>query len=56
LIIKKQKELKLMKFIFMSHLNTFGSNKLLTFLKKISLKNMTLTKVIHFDVVKSINA
>jgi len=48
-------EFKLVKFIFTTHLSTFGSNMLLT-LKIMNFENDFIIKVIHFYVVKNLNA
>ncbi len=55
LMIKKAKGLELMKIVFMTHLNTFGSKVLLT-LKIMDFENVTLTKVLHIYVIKGMNA
>jgi hypothetical protein len=55
LMIKKAKGLELMKIVFITHLNTFGSKVLLT-LKIMDFKNVTLTKVLHIYVIKGMNA
>jgi hypothetical protein len=55
LVIKKEKELKLVKFIFTTHLNTFGSNTFLA-LKIMNYEYVVLTKVIHLCVVKNMNS
>jgi len=44
---KLAKKLKLMKFVFSTNLNTFGSNMLLA-LKIMDSKNVTLTKFFIF--------
>ncbi len=54
-MIKKAKGLELMKIVFMTHLNTFGSKVLLT-LKIMDFENVTLTKVLHIYVIKGMNA
>jgi hypothetical protein len=54
-MIKKEKGLEKMKIIFITNLNTFGSNMLLT-LKIMDFQNMALTKVIHIYVIEGMNA
>ncbi len=44
-----------MKIILKTYLNTFGSKMFLT-LKIMDFENVTLTKVIHFYVIKGMNA
>jgi hypothetical protein len=44
-----------MKFMFTTHLDTFGSNMFLA-LKIMNFENAVLTKVIHFYVIKNMNA
>jgi hypothetical protein len=53
-MIRKVKGLELMKNIFITDLNTFGSNTFLT-LKIMDFQNATLTKVIHIYVIKRKN-
>jgi hypothetical protein len=55
LIIRKAKGLKLMKFVFITHLSTFGSNVFLT-LKIMGFENVALIKVVHIYVIKGMNA
>jgi hypothetical protein len=55
LMIRKAKGLELMKIVFITHFNTFGSKILLT-LKIIDFENVALTKAIHIYVIKGINA
>jgi hypothetical protein len=55
LTIRRKKGLELMKIIFITHLNTFGSKDLLTF-KIMDLKNVVLIKVIHRYVIEGMNA
>ncbi len=43
LMIRREKGLELMKIVFITNLNTFGSNMLLTF-KIMKFENVTLTK------------
>jgi hypothetical protein len=54
-MIRKEKGLELMKYFFITHLNTFGSKMFLT-LKIMDFGNVVLTKVIHIYVIKGINA
>jgi hypothetical protein len=55
LMIKKAKGLELMKIIFMTDLNTFGS-KILLILKIMDFENVPLTKVVHVYVIEDMNA
>jgi hypothetical protein len=55
LIIRKGRGLELMKIIFITNLNTFGSKVLLT-LKIMDLENVPLTKVVHVYVIEGMNA
>jgi hypothetical protein len=55
LIIRREKGLELMKIVFITNLNTFGSKVLLT-LKIMDFENVTLTKVVHIYVIMGINA
>jgi hypothetical protein len=50
-----KKELKLLKFVFTTHLNAFDSIVHLIF-KIMDFDDVTWTKVIHFYVVKNMNA
>ncbi len=54
-MIRKAKGLELMKIVFITHLNTFGSKVFLT-LKIMDFENVTLTKVIHIYLIKGMNA
>jgi hypothetical protein len=54
-MIKKAKRLGLMKIVFITHLNTFGSKMLLT-LKFMNFENVVLTKVIHICVIEGMHA
>jgi hypothetical protein len=54
-MITRAKGLELMKFVFITHLSTFGSKLLLT-LKSMDFKNVTLTKVVHIYVIEGTNA
>jgi len=47
--------LELMNYFFITDLNKFGSNMLLT-LKIMDSENVTLTKLIHIYVIESMNA
>jgi hypothetical protein len=55
LMIRRAKGLKLMKIVFITHLNTFGS-KVLLILKIMDFENVTLTKVVHIYVIEGMNA
>jgi len=55
LTIRKAKGLKLMKFVFITHLSTFGSTMFLT-LKIMDFENVILTKVVHIYVIEGMNA
>jgi hypothetical protein len=54
-MVKRTKELELMKFVFITHLNTFGSKVLLT-LKIMDFEIVALTKVVHIYVIEGMNA
>jgi hypothetical protein len=54
-MIKKAKGLELMKIVFITLLNTFGSKVLLT-LKNMDFENVPLTKVLHIYVIEDMNA
>jgi hypothetical protein len=54
-MIKREKGLELMKIVFITHLNTFGSKVFLT-LKIMGFENMALTKVVHIYVIEGMNA
>jgi hypothetical protein len=45
-MIRSAKGLELMKIVFITHLNTFGSKVLLT-LKNMDFESVALTKVVH---------
>ncbi len=47
--IRRAKRLELMKIVFITHLNTFGSKVLLT-LKIIDFESVALTKVVHIYI------
>ncbi len=53
-MIRRAKGLELMKFVFITNLNTFGLNVLLT-LKIMDFRNMALTKVVHIYVTEGMN-
>jgi hypothetical protein len=55
LIIRKAKELELMKLFFITNLNTFGS-KMISTLKLLEFENVPLTKVVHVYVIEGMNA
>jgi hypothetical protein len=54
-MIKKAKWFELMKIVFISHLNIFGSKVFLT-LKIMDFENVVLTKVVHIYVIEGMNA
>jgi hypothetical protein len=54
-MIKNAKGLKLMKIVFITLLNTFGSKVLLT-LNNMDFENVPLTKVVHIYVIEGMNA
>ncbi len=54
-MIKKTKGFKLMNFIFLIDLNTFGSKVFLT-LTIMDFENVFLTKVVHVYVIEGTNA
>jgi hypothetical protein len=54
-MIRRGKGLELMKTIFITHLNTFGSKVLLT-LKIMDFENVALIKVVHIYVIEGMNA
>jgi hypothetical protein len=54
-MIRRAKGFELMKIVFITLLNTFGSKVFLT-LKIMNLKNVFLTKVIHIYVIEGMNA
>jgi hypothetical protein len=54
-MIKKAKGFQLMKIIFITHLNTFGSKVFLT-LKIMDFENENLIEVVHIYVIKDMNA
>jgi len=53
-MIRKAKGLKLMKIVFITHLNTFGLKIFLT-LKIMDFENVALTKVVHIYVIEGMN-
>jgi hypothetical protein len=55
LTIRKAKGLELMKFVFITHVNAFGSKVFLT-LKIMDFENVALTKVVHIYVLMGMNA
>jgi len=55
LIIRRAKGLESMKIIFITDLNTFGSNVFLT-LKIMNFENVALTKFVHIYVIEGMNA
>jgi hypothetical protein len=48
-MVKKTKELELMKFVFIIHLGTFGL-KVFLILKIMNFENLALVKVVHIYV------
>jgi hypothetical protein len=54
-MIKRAKGLKLMKIVYLTHLNTFGSKVFLT-LKIMDFEYVALTKVLHIYVIEGMNA
>jgi hypothetical protein len=54
-MIRRAKGLELMNYFFITDLNKFDSNMLLT-LKIMDSENVTLTKLIHIYVIESMNA
>jgi hypothetical protein len=55
LTIKRAKGLELMKIVFITHVNTFGSKMFVT-LKIMDFESVALSKVIHIYVIKGMNA
>jgi hypothetical protein len=54
-MIRKEKQLKLMNFFFITHLRTFSLKVFLT-LKIMDFENVTLIKVVHIYVMEGMNA
>ncbi len=54
-MIRRAKGHELMKIVFITHLNTFGSKVFLT-LKIVDFENVTLTKVVRIYMIKCMNA
>ncbi len=54
-MIRRAKGLELMKIVFITNLNTFGSKVFLT-LKIMDFKSLALTKIIHIYVIEGMNA
>jgi hypothetical protein len=54
-MIRRAKGLEMMKIIFITHLNTFGSKVLLT-MKIMDFDSVLLTKVVHIYVIEGMNA
>jgi len=54
-MIRSAKGLELMKFLFITHLNTIGSKVPLT-LKTMDFENVVIPKVIHIYVIGGMNA
>ncbi len=55
LMMRRAKRLELMKIVFTTNLNTFGSKVFLT-LKIMDFENVFLIKVIHVYVIKGLNS
>jgi hypothetical protein len=55
LMIRKAKGFEQMKIVFITNLGTFGSKVLLT-LKIMDFENIPLTKLVHYYVIKDMNA
>ncbi len=54
MIIRRAKGLELMKIVFITHLNTFGSKVFLT-LKIMDFESVVLTKVVHIYEIEGMN-
>jgi hypothetical protein len=54
-MIRRAKRLELMKIVFITHLNTFGS-KVILILKIVDFESVALTKIVHIYVIKGMNA
>jgi len=54
-MIRRAKTFELMKMIFITNENTFGSKVLLT-LKTIDFEHVPLTKFVHIYVIEDMNA
>jgi hypothetical protein len=54
LMIRRAKGLELMKIIFITNFNTFGS-KMFLILKFMDFENLLLTKVVHVYVIEGMN-
>jgi hypothetical protein len=54
LIIRRAKGIELIKFVLITHFNTFGSTMFLT-LKIMDFDNVPLTKIVHIYVVERMN-
>jgi len=55
LMIRREKGLELMNFLYITDLSTFGSKMLVT-LKIVDFENVFLTKVVHVYVIEGMNA
>jgi len=53
-MIRRGKGLELIKIVFITNLNTFGSKVFLT-LKIMDFENVFLTKVVHVYVIEGMN-
>jgi hypothetical protein len=54
-MIRTKKGLELMRIVFITDLNTFGSNVLLT-LKIMDFENVASKKVVHIYMIENMNA
>jgi hypothetical protein len=54
-MIRTSKGLELMRIVFKTNLNTFGSNVFLT-LKIMNFENVASIKVVHIYVIKGMNS
>jgi hypothetical protein len=54
-MILKEKRFELMKIVFITNLNTFGSNVFWPW-KFMDFETVTLIKVVHIYVIKDMNA
>jgi hypothetical protein len=55
MMVRKAKGFELMKIVFITHLNTFGSKVFLT-LKIMDFESVALTKIVHIYVIEGMNA
>jgi hypothetical protein len=54
-MIRRAKGLELMIFLYITHLNTFGSKVFFT-MKIMDFESVVLTKVVHIYVIKGMNS